>query len=440
MITVFRVDVGMEKAALYLCTVISCFIVVNIIWEFMNERYNRAFKNKYIYFVIEFGMVIAIAAVNILENAFLNLFVWAVGIALSAYFLYYENADKPVKRILECEVLLLCIGICESLGVVCGDWLLRMLHIQIETVVLLNCFEIIFSKVIVIFLYYIAIGKLMRTRNTPFSKMQYFINVIVLLYTLVNIFVIAYNMNHRPGDYLLVVNLGCIVIGDLYLLYFVRVISERNYFEYEIKSLEKQAEIQYEYYVRQEQKYDKTVRILHDVNKHIKAVEQLYANQEVKRAEEYTEQIRDMLAPLLPIKYTGNPILDILLTDKAAIMSEKAIDFDIRVDNVNLEFIEAIDVTTIFGNLLDNAIEACEEVKQERSIYVIINNFHEMIVIRIGNSCMPVKWKNGMPVSKKGNNRGIGLRNVRRAIEKYDGDMKLEDQKGMFIVDIFLNS
>lgn len=53
---------------------------------------------------------------------------------------------------------------------------------------------------------------------------------------------------------------------------------------------------------------------------------------------------------------------------------------------------------------------------------------------------MPVKWKNDMPVSEKGKNRGIGLMNVRRAIEKYDGDMKLEEENGMFIVDIFLNS
>lgn len=430
----------MEKAVLYLCTVISCFIVVSIIWGFMNGRYNHTFKNKYIYIAIEAGMIIGIAVVNILGSAFLNLIAWVMGVALSAYFLYYEDSDRPLKRILECEVLLLCVGICESLGVVCGDWLLRLLHIQIQTDVLLSCFEIIFSKVIVIFLYYIVIGKLMRTRNVPFSGAQYLINFIVLFYTLINIFVIAYNMNHRPGDYLLVVNLGCIVIGDLYLLYFVRIINERNYFEYEMKSLEKQAEIQYEYYVRQERKYDKTVQILHDVNKHIKSVEQLYANQETEQAEKYAAQIKNMLAPLLPVKYTGNPILDILLTDKTVIMKEKSIEYEIKVDNVNLDFIEAIDVTTIFGNLLDNAIEACEEVKQERCIHIKVNAFHEMIVIRIENSCMPVKWKNGLPVSKKGKDRGIGLTNVKRAIEKYDGDIKLDDENGMFIVDIFLNS
>lgn len=90
--------------------------------------------------------------------------------------------------------------------------------------------------------------------------------------------------------------------------------------------------------------------------------------------------------------------MDILLTDKTVIMKEKSIEYEIKVDNVNLDFIEAIDVTTIFGNLLDNAIEACEEVKQERCIHIKVNAFHEMIVIRIENSCMPVKWKNGLPV------------------------------------------
>ena len=132
----------MEKAVLYLCTVISCFIVGSIIWGFMNGRYNRTYKNKYIYIAIEAGMISVIAIVNILGNAFLNLIVWGLGVGLSACFLYYEDFDKPLKRILECEVLLLCIGICESLGVVCGDWMLRLFHIQIQTDVLLNCFEI----------------------------------------------------------------------------------------------------------------------------------------------------------------------------------------------------------------------------------------------------------------------------------------------------------
>ena len=48
--------------------------------------------------------------------------------------------------------------------------------------------------------------------------------------------------------------------------------------EYEIKSMEKQGDLQCKYYVRQEQKYNKTLGLLHDVNKHIKSIEQLYLN------------------------------------------------------------------------------------------------------------------------------------------------------------------
>ena len=430
----------MGKAALYMCTTLSCFIVVSIIWEFMNEKYHQALKNKYVYYLIKAGMIMIITAIHILGNPFLNLLIWGIGAAFCAWFLYYDGHDKPFQRIIQCEVLLLCIGICDLLGIVCGNFLLRIFHISIETDILMTCFEMIFSKAVVIFLYYIILRKRMKLGNIPFSQMQYFIYFSVFLYTLFNILVMAYNVERRPGDHLFVVNLCCIVVGDLCLLYFARVIKKRNALEYEIRLLEKQTEILYGYYVYQEQKYNKTIQILHDINKHIKSIEQLYANQEIEQAEEYTEQLRNMLTPLVPVRYTDNPLLDMLLTDKVAIMDEKSIHFDAKIDNVDLTFIDAVDVTTIFGNLLDNAMEACEEIKEERSIHIEITAFYEMIVIRMKNSSPPVKWKNGFPVSEKGKNRGIGLMNVRRTIEKYGGDMKLEEEKGTFIVDIFLNS
>ena len=320
----------MGKAALYKCTTLSCFIVVSIIWEFMNEKYHQALKNKYVYYLIKAGMLMIITAIHILGNPFLNLLIWGIGAAFCAWFLYYDGHDKPFQRIIQCEVLLLCIGICDLLGIVCGNFLLRIFHISIETDILMTCFEMIFSKAVVIFLYYIILRKRMKLGNIPFSQMQYFIYFSVFLYTLFNILVMAYNVERRPGDHLFVVNLCCIVVGDLCLLYFARVIKKRNALEYEIRLLEKQTEILYGYYVYQEQKYNKTIQILHDINKHIKSIEQLYANQEIEQAEEYTEQLRNMLTPLVPVRYTDNPLLDMLLTDKVAIMDEKSIHFDAK--------------------------------------------------------------------------------------------------------------
>ena len=120
-------------------------------------------------------------------------------------------------------------------------------------------------------------------------------------------------------------------------------------------------------------------------------------------------------------------------------MKEKSIELEHKIANVNLDFIEPIDVTTIFGNLLDNSIEACEELADNRKIVILINSYHNMISISIKNTYKQVKWKNGYLVSSKGENRGIGLNNVIRCIEKYDGDIEMREIDDMFEVEIFLN-
>ena len=104
-----------------------------------------------------------------------------------------------------------------------------------------------------------------------------------------------------------------------------------------------------------------------------------------------------------------------------------------------MDFIAPIDITTIFGNLLDNAIEATEKVEDDKYIFIKITSYHQMIVVKIENSCDKVKWKNGYPVSQKGRGRGIGLLNVMSSIENYDGNIKLKQEGKRFIIELFLN-
>lgn len=431
----------MQNILLYLSCCLSCFIVITILLGFMDGRYHRITKKRYIYIVMEICIVLGIAWVNMLNHAFFNFAVWVLFVGFCSLFLYYEDYNRTIKRLLECEVLIFLIAICESLGVVLTDWILKCLHIEIQTYVMQSCIETAFSKVILIFLYYMVVNRLLKKRVVYFTRQQYVFNSVIILCFLVDIIVISDNMAHRPDNYFLVLNLGCIVLAALYLLYFVKIINEKKSLEYEVQLLAEQAEMQYKYYQHQEKEYNKTIRILHDVNKHIKTIEQLSLNGYSENVEMYTKQIGEKLKILIPVKYTGNPILDILLTDRMAIMEEKEIDLSIKVDNVNLDFIDSIDITTIFGNLLDNAVEACENAENNRKITVEIGVYHEMVSIRVKNTCSSViKWKNGQPVSEKGKNHGIGLLNVRYSIEKYDGNMKLREKNGVFIVDIFLNS
>ena len=74
---------------------------------------------------------------------------------------------------------------------------------------------------------------------------------IILLYNLINMGVIVENFKNGEENYLCAVNMGCIVLADLYLLYFVKMADEKNYYEKRLIALEQQAKVQYEYYLTQ---------------------------------------------------------------------------------------------------------------------------------------------------------------------------------------------
>ena len=405
----------MNTILLVLCNALSCFIISTILFQFMNGKYKKSSRNRYVYIVIETTTVIFTFCINMLNHSILNLVVWGVLTGIIAYVLYYEDIDKPLRRIIAADIK----NVNETM---------------------LYCLEVTFSKVILIFLYYTFINRFVKKSDVPYSNTRYIMYGIILLYSLINMSVIVENFKNGEENYLCAVNMGCIVLADLYLLYFVKMADEKNYYEKQLIALEQQAKVQYEYYLTQTKKYDQTIQILHDVNKHIKAIEGLYGAEQEKTAGEYATKIRELLKPLIPVQYTENPILNILLTDKESVMREKGISVTIKVDNVNLNFIEPIDITTIFGNLLDNAIEATEKLKGEKYICIKIGSYHKMIVVSIENNCNEVKWKNGFPVSNKGKNGGIGLLNVQSSIKKYDGDLTLKNDGNKFAAELFLNS
>lgn len=430
----------MDKILIVFCSILSCSIINEILFQFMENRYKKNFKKMYLYILARIMIVFSITFINFFNISILNLGCWCFITGISVYFLYYEETEKPLHRILECETLLFCMSICEALGAILLQWFLQGKGMNEINSVMLPCFEIIFSKIIVIFFYYLVINRFMKKQAIPNYKTQYYIYIVMLLYSFINMLVVIEISVQGEISYLSVINMVCIVLVDLYFLHFINLTNEKNYYENQVKILEQQVNIQYEYYQTQMKKYDQTVQILHDVKKHIKVIQELYAKDKKNIADKYTGEIGDMLSPLIPMKYTGNTILNILLADKKIMMKEVGITFEIKIENINLDFLEPMDVTTIFGNLLDNAIEATEKVEGEKDIFMKFTSYHEMIVVQIENSCNDVKWKNGFPVSEKGKNRGIGLLNVKNSIGKYDGDLILKQEKNKFIVKFFLNA
>lgn len=141
----------MNTILLILCNALSCFIISTILFQFMNGKYKKSSQSRYVYIVIETVTVIFTTCINMLNHSILNLVVWGVLTGIIAYALYYEDMDKPLRRIIECEALVFCMSVCESLGVILLQCILQAADIKNVNETMLYCLEVTFSKVILIF-------------------------------------------------------------------------------------------------------------------------------------------------------------------------------------------------------------------------------------------------------------------------------------------------
>ncbi|MBA4687354.1 MAG: GHKL domain-containing protein [Candidatus Galacturonibacter soehngenii] len=435
----------MENYIIFLFgTVISCVINIVIVFQFIEERNERIYENRFLYFILKIGLCLIIEIINLFHQPIVNALSWIIMFSIVNLILYDNTNKKRIFKILEIPVLILVLSVCEAIGVVLLEFILWKFNLHNIQPIMMDSMGTTFSKLVVVLFYYLIITKLWTNNSlVKFTTTQCLIEVIIILFSIANLAVIISVISKvtSQSEYiLLVINMGCILFADLYFLYFARFAEENNQLKVKVRLLEQQSLLQYEYYVSQEEKYNESIKILHDVNKHLKMIENMYRAKEDEIAVTYTKEIAHMLLPLTLEEYTNNPILNVLLNDKKKIANYRNIRFELEVGSADFSFMEPVEVTTIFGNLLDNAIEACDMITGDRYIKMKLDTYNEFIAINISNSTMPIeKWHLGKPVSKKGKNHGIGLVNVENVIKKYNGSMLLEERNKKFSCKIIFN-
>ncbi len=436
----------MENLVFIFGTGISCFINAIILYQFIEARNERAIDNKFLYFVIKIGIALLILGVNLLRKPVLNIISWLLFINIFNLSMYRNSNKKIIQRVIEIPALILILTVCETAGVVVLEFVFWGMEIDVIDSVLMEGLNVLFSKLVVLIIYNFIIRRLWKDEDIG-DKLTYneiLIQINIILFSVANLSVIILAISRVTTVtecILLFTNMGCILATDLYFLYFFKFAHENNHLKFKLELIEQQAMIQYEYYVAQKDKYHESVKIIHDVNKHLKILEDIYRVKEDNLAIAYTKEISQILLPLVVKDYTDHPIMNILLNDKKKCAELYGIRFNLEIGAINLNFMESMEVTTLFGNLLDNAIEACNEITDNKYINMRLDSYNDFIVINIINSSKPIKeWLSGKPVSKKGKNHGIGLKNVENIIKKYDGNILLEEKNGEFSCKIIFNN
>ena len=199
-------------------------------------------------------------------------------------------------------------------------------------------------------------------------------------------------------------------------------------------------ETEQEYYDEINRRYLEGRKIRHDINNHLLAINTLIETGNVEQAKHYISEVSEQLDLVaMPVK-TGRDVLDALLLKKTEQATEKGAQI---VFEINAAFhdctIADYDLCTIFGNILDNAIEA---VNAGDKILVSIGKQHDMFYISCENAFYRELKRKGdkiLSTKKEFGSHGFGLTRIRDTAKHYGGDVSITAENGVFRIEILMN-
>ena len=226
------------------------------------------------------------------------------------------------------------------------------------------------------------------------------------------------------------------------LLFAIALIYIKNYIYLKEKEQKDQFMIetlkrQFEYYQDKQKDEERIQSIYHDMKNHLLVLEGKESTPETKKmAKKLHKQIEDYEDYI----HTGNDFLDIIIKDKVKLAKEKNIDLTVMIDFSDIDTIEALDISTIFGNGIDNAIEAVEKLPEEKRVILIkagkINDF--ISIVMENNYDEKAVSKNNKTTKKDTFLHGFGISNIRNATEKYGGTCTITKDKGKFVLKVLI--
>ena len=169
--------------------------------------------------------------------------------------------------------------------------------------------------------------------------------------------------------------------------------------------------------------------LIHDIRNHLQTIQNLLDKKEYSTAEQHLTEILDSPAVSGGVSVTNNHSLNLILARYKTLCAEQDIQLSTDIKGVDIRFLTSGDVTSLFCNLLDNAMEASVSCsKKEIHLRIASREPSEAIQIILVNSCEtePAKSPNGTYLSGKADAKrhGFGLQSIRRVIEKYHGDFQ----------------
>ncbi|MDC7279312.1 GHKL domain-containing protein [Butyrivibrio fibrisolvens] len=406
---------------------VNSYIIVNYILELGKiKKSNIAICLRMAVFwavVIGYGIVIESNSKSILLTSLLTIFMYIKsGIALSSFF------DMKVKHI---SLIAFFVGIVSFVGTNILLWL-PFIPIDMGSGFLKELISEMLFAIVLSILMVLRRNNLLKIYIVELSVADNLIAIIILF----SMGVVESYLYHTNAISLRIktVIVLAILANVIMLVRTLLIVRKKKAVETINILLEEQIGRVTEYYNDLIEKDGQARKFRHDIKNLLIVLHQMILENQNDKAVKYIEELFEICNSSKAKFDTGNIMADAILNEKSVRAEQKGIE--IKIDGfIPSEKINDVDMVVVLSNILDNAIEACEKLQGEKTIFLHSVYRKNIWVLNAENPSNPVYPKNNEIATTKDEKEihGFGLSNIERTVKKYDGKMTLKYEDGKFI-------
>lgn len=416
--------------------VLTTALIYVLAYIWMADVYGRKYRNPLIY-VFSYAAVIGVATVfNFIGIPVLNAIVSTFFINLTAFCLFRVSVKKGV--IYNLLYLMIVIGsdiLCTYVWMMIhGETLSQILEDDLYMIIVF-----LTNNILLVLLWRIFWVVISRRKTFEIKIKEVLFQIFYYAFVMVVFAMFIHNVQSSgDGVFVIVMVLGFTAV-DVVMVYLIYNTTRLSAAEYESTLIKKQNEIQLCHYQELLYRYDESRKAIHDMKKHFQVLDALESNDGV-HAKSYGEALLDRLGEFQVGFACSNSILGVIMGQKMNEAESKGITVRTNVGDLLFDYMEDIDITAIFSNLWDNAIEACGVGNPEdKVIEIVITGAHGFDIIRFKNTYDGnVKKSDGGFLTTKSGHQGLGLMIIKDTVAKYDGTVNISCDSKLFEIVIMI--
>lgn len=263
----------------------------------------------------------------------------------------------------------------------------------------------------------------------------------LLIFAVSNLGFLPVSMPFAGRDSAEIFNVRTLVdLGGLAMLYAYQSQWKSSHIQRELETIQTILNSQYEQYKQAQRAVDMINYRYHDLKNHIIA---LRTDGNDSQRHEYLDKLENEIRDYEAMNKTGNQVLDTLLTSKNLRCMQHKINMTSVIDGSLFDSMDVMDICSIFGNALDNAIECEVQIKdyEKRMIHVDAFSEKSFLIIRFENYYEGnIHFEKGLPVTSKKEKslHGYGLKSLRYTVHKYKGEVQIDTRDNWFSLRILI--